>query len=73
MNMIIFFKAFFYLNFSLSLSVTSRLLNTHDIPILLVELVQNPPWTKQKKGKMMNTLYSCLTDCIYIIIYTSNL
>ena len=56
MNMIIFFKAFFCLNFSLSLSVTSRLLNTHDIPILLVELVQNPPWTKQKKGKVMNTL-----------------
>ena len=60
--MIIFFKAFFCLNFSLSLSVTSRLLNTHDIPILLVELVQNPPWTKQKKGKVMNIFYSCVTD-----------
>ncbi|XP_071158013.1 zinc finger MYND domain-containing protein 10-like [Mytilus edulis] len=33
------------------LSVTTRILNTLDIPILLVHLVENPPWTRQKDGK----------------------
>ncbi|XP_013417861.1 zinc finger MYND domain-containing protein 10 [Lingula anatina] len=37
---------------SLPLSVMQRLLNTHDVPILLVQLVENPPWTKRKHGKL---------------------
>ncbi|XP_069101042.1 zinc finger MYND domain-containing protein 10-like [Argopecten irradians] len=36
----------------LPLSVLSRVLNTHDIPILLVQLVENPPWSKRKGGKL---------------------
>ena len=36
--------------FSLPLSVMTRMLNTLDIPILLVQLVENPPWTKRKNG-----------------------
>jgi hypothetical protein len=39
--------------FSLPLSVTTRTLNTLDIPILLVHLVENPPWTRQKNGKVL--------------------
>eukprot|EP00057_Strongylocentrotus_purpuratus_P030509 XP_781892.3 PREDICTED: zinc finger MYND domain-containing protein 10 [Strongylocentrotus purpuratus] len=37
---------------SLSLSVTTRILNTLDIPSLLVQLVDDPPWTKYKDGKL---------------------
>ncbi|ESO83594.1 hypothetical protein LOTGIDRAFT_179706 [Lottia gigantea] len=36
----------------LPLSVTSRLLNTLDIPVLLVELIENPPWTKRQHGQL---------------------
>lgn len=36
----------------LCLSVQSRLLNTHDLPVLLVQLVENPPWTSRSKGKV---------------------
>ncbi|XP_071784356.1 zinc finger MYND domain-containing protein 10-like [Asterias amurensis] len=36
----------------LSLSVTSRILNTNDFPCLMVQLVENPPWTKYKNGKL---------------------
>ncbi|KAL4226154.1 Zinc finger MYND domain-containing protein 10 [Mactra antiquata] len=35
----------------LPLSAMTRILNTHDIPILLVQLVENPPWNHQKDGK----------------------
>ena len=31
----------------------TRILNTHDIPIILVELVQNPPWTRRKDGEAL--------------------
>ncbi|CAH1782565.1 unnamed protein product [Owenia fusiformis] len=34
---------------SLSLSIMSRLLNTHDAPVLLVSLIDNPPWTRRKQ------------------------
>ncbi|KAJ8301546.1 hypothetical protein KUTeg_020533 [Tegillarca granosa] len=37
---------------SLPLSAVTRILNTHDIPILLVQLVESPPWTKTKDGKI---------------------
>ena len=43
------FIAVFFLR--LPLSALTRLLNTHNIPILLVELVENPPWTSRKHGK----------------------
>ncbi|XP_041348087.1 zinc finger MYND domain-containing protein 10-like [Gigantopelta aegis] len=36
----------------LPLSIMTRILNTHDIPIILVELVQNPPWTRRKEGQL---------------------
>ncbi|XP_005110410.1 zinc finger MYND domain-containing protein 10 [Aplysia californica] len=36
----------------LPLSVMTRVLNTHDIPILLVQLVESPPWTRRKDGKI---------------------
>ncbi|XP_059150753.1 zinc finger MYND domain-containing protein 10-like [Physella acuta] len=36
----------------LPLSVMTRILNTHDLPILLVQLVESPPWTRRKDGKL---------------------
>ncbi|CAG5136274.1 unnamed protein product, partial [Candidula unifasciata] len=42
----------------LPLSVMTRILNTHDIPILLVQLVESPPWTKKKDGKIYKFLES---------------
>lgn len=35
----------------LPLSVLTRILNTLDIPMLLVQLVENPPWSHKKDGK----------------------
>ncbi|XP_052781219.1 zinc finger MYND domain-containing protein 10-like [Mya arenaria] len=35
----------------LPLSVMTRLLNTHDIPQLLVQLIGTPPWSHRKDGK----------------------
>ncbi|XP_019634170.1 PREDICTED: zinc finger MYND domain-containing protein 10-like [Branchiostoma belcheri] len=37
---------------SLPLSTTHRLLNTHNIPILLVQLVENCPWTRESDGRL---------------------
>ncbi|KAK3699888.1 hypothetical protein QZH41_016547 [Actinostola sp. cb2023] len=38
---------------SLSFSVLTRMLNTHDMPLVLVQLVENPPWSrKTKQGKL---------------------
>ncbi|PVD24217.1 hypothetical protein C0Q70_14687 [Pomacea canaliculata] len=34
----------------LPLSVMSRILNTHDVPNLLVQLVESPPWRRRIKG-----------------------
>ncbi|CAK8688765.1 unnamed protein product [Clavelina lepadiformis] len=34
----------------LPLSTPSRILNTHNIPCLLVELVEHPPWTRMEGG-----------------------
>ncbi|XP_072025986.1 zinc finger MYND domain-containing protein 10-like [Amphiura filiformis] len=36
----------------LPLSVTTRILNTHDIPSMLVQLIESPPWTVFKDGKL---------------------
>ncbi|XP_028397548.1 zinc finger MYND domain-containing protein 10-like [Dendronephthya gigantea] len=39
---------------SLSLSVMTRILNTHDIPVALVQLIEKPPWVKRdKEGKLL--------------------
>ncbi|XP_077307639.1 zinc finger MYND domain-containing protein 10 [Lithobates pipiens] len=37
---------------SLSISVTTRLLNTHNLPCVLVELLQHCPWSRQNKGQL---------------------
>ncbi|KAM5148675.1 zinc finger MYND domain-containing protein 10 isoform 2-T2 [Mantella aurantiaca] len=37
---------------SLSVSVTTRLLNTHNLPCVLVELLQHCPWSRRSKGQM---------------------
>lgn len=37
---------------SLPLSVTTRILNTLDMPSLLVQLVEDPPWTKYEDGQL---------------------
>ena len=45
------YNPLFHLLFcSLPISVTSRLLTTHDIPALLVRLITSPPWTRTKEG-----------------------
>ncbi|XP_070559668.1 zinc finger MYND domain-containing protein 10-like [Ptychodera flava] len=41
---------------SLPLSVATRLLNTHDVPVLLVQLVESPPWTCMNEGKLMKNI-----------------
>lgn len=36
----------------LTLSLRRRLLDTHDVPIMMVPLIENPPWTRRtKEGK----------------------
>ncbi|CAI9723186.1 Hypothetical predicted protein [Octopus vulgaris] len=42
----------------ITLSILTRILNTHDLPILLVELLENPPWTQEIKGKTYK-YYDC--------------
>ncbi|NP_001090272.2 zinc finger MYND domain-containing protein 10 [Xenopus laevis] len=37
---------------SLPLSVMNRLLNTHNLPCLLVELLHQSPWTQSEKGQL---------------------
>ncbi|KAK2563462.1 Zinc finger MYND domain-containing protein 10 [Acropora cervicornis] len=37
----------------LPLNVMTRLLNTHNTPVILVQLIENPPWIKRSKGKLM--------------------
>ncbi|KAM3915746.1 zinc finger MYND domain-containing protein 10 [Leptodactylus fuscus] len=37
---------------SLPLSVTTRLLNTHNLPCVLVELLHNCPWSRRSKGQL---------------------
>ncbi|CAH2312555.1 zinc finger MYND domain-containing 10 [Pelobates cultripes] len=37
---------------SLPLSVTTRLLNTHNLPCVLVELLQHCPWSRRHKGQL---------------------
>ena len=34
----------------LSLSALARLLQTHDLPLALVPLIENPPWTRRREG-----------------------
>lgn len=39
---------------SLPLSVMTRLLNTHDMPVVFVQLAENPPWVKRDEtGKLL--------------------
>ncbi|XP_027988563.2 zinc finger MYND domain-containing protein 10 isoform X2 [Eptesicus fuscus] len=37
---------------SLSLSALSRMLSTHNLPCLLVELLEHSPWTRREGGKL---------------------
>ncbi|XP_066522295.1 zinc finger MYND domain-containing protein 10 [Hoplias malabaricus] len=37
---------------SLSLSVLTRMLNTHNLPCVLVQLVEHCPWQRKTRGKM---------------------
>ncbi|XP_069849579.1 zinc finger MYND domain-containing protein 10 [Dipodomys merriami] len=37
---------------SLSLNALNRMLSTHNLPCLLVELLQHSPWTRQEGGKL---------------------
>ncbi|XP_040214514.1 zinc finger MYND domain-containing protein 10 isoform X2 [Rana temporaria] len=37
---------------SLTISVTTRLLNTHNLPCVLVELLQHCPWSRRNKGQL---------------------
>ncbi|XP_074054129.1 zinc finger MYND domain-containing protein 10 [Macrotis lagotis] len=37
---------------SLSLSTLTRMLNTHNLPCLLVELLHNSPWNRQEGGQL---------------------
>ncbi|XP_036725342.1 zinc finger MYND domain-containing protein 10 isoform X2 [Balaenoptera musculus] len=37
---------------SLSLSTLSRMLSTHNLPCLLVELLEHSPWSRQEGGKL---------------------
>ena len=41
---------------SLPLSAMSRVLDTHDVPILLVQLIESPPWSRQRHGSRAYTL-----------------
>ncbi|KAK3101721.1 hypothetical protein FSP39_005822 [Pinctada imbricata] len=47
---------------SLPLSVMTRILNTLDIPILLVQLVETPPWSRRKDGKIYKFIDSKWTE-----------
>ena len=40
------------ITYSLPLSCATRILNTLDFPVLLVEILQNSPWTKNVDGKL---------------------
>lgn len=48
---------FFICIFSLPLSVATRMLNTHDVPCLLVQLVEDPPWRCHKDGNHHNLIF----------------
>lgn len=37
---------------SLSLSTLNRMLSTHNLPCLLVELLEHSPWSRQEEGKL---------------------
>lgn len=37
---------------SLSLSTLSRMLSTHNLPCLLVELLENSPWSRREGGNL---------------------
>lgn len=39
---------------SLSLSALSRMLSTHNLPCLLVELLEHSPWTRREGGKLQH-------------------
>ncbi|KAK2161259.1 hypothetical protein LSH36_119g01005 [Paralvinella palmiformis] len=37
---------------NLPLSTTTRILNIHDCPVLLIQLIEKPPWTREKNGQL---------------------
>lgn len=41
---------------SLSLSTLNRMLSTHNLPCLLVELLEHSPWSRREGGKGLPTL-----------------
>uniref|UniRef100_A0A673VIA9 Zinc finger MYND domain-containing protein 10 n=1 Tax=Suricata suricatta TaxID=37032 RepID=A0A673VIA9_SURSU len=44
---------------SLSLSILNRMLSTHNLPCLLVELLEHSPWSKRKGGKLQRFEGGC--------------
>ena len=54
---------------SLPLSATSKLLNTHDFPVLLAQFIESPPWTRRHNGQLQShvlVIFSCIKitkDC----------
>lgn len=38
---------------SLPLACSERILNTHDVPLLFVQLIESSPWTREKSGTIL--------------------
>lgn len=50
---------------SLPLSVMNRILNTHDLPNLLVQLIESPPWSRRVDGKQYKYVDSKWKEIAY--------
>lgn len=57
---------------SVMLSVRSRLLDTYDTPVLLVQLVESPPWTKRKEGITVVDPVHCLSTYTNVSIFQNS-
>ena len=59
----------------LSFSALSRLYNTHDIPMLMVPLIENPPWVRKRKaeGKGKGVVWEKLIDRVWKEVPQSDL
>ena len=53
---------------SLPLSVTSRVLNTHDLPNLLVQLVESPPWSRRINGTLGVSVCGGRGVCVHVCV-----
>ena len=61
----------------LSVSVLNRMLNVHDIPLLLTSIIELAPWKREQQGASLSTLfiylyhthYNLFIYIIHIIIY----